>query len=88
MPRATVWTLGLFGAGATLVREFSVPWAEPVVLLALGIAFLLVSSRPHGRRARGAEARDPAAAAPAATALGAARPPSAAAAPMVVEQSV
>ncbi len=43
MLRATGWTVGLFGAGATLARLFPAAWIEPVVLLALGIAFLFVS---------------------------------------------
>jgi hypothetical protein len=45
MLRVTAWTVGLFGAGAALARTVSAPWSEPVVLLALGLAFLLVSAR-------------------------------------------
>ncbi len=43
MLRATGWTVGLFGAGAAVARLFPSAWIEPVVLLALGIAFLFVS---------------------------------------------
>jgi hypothetical protein len=49
MLRATAWTVGLFGAGTALCRTFSAPWLEPVVLLALGMAFLFVSARIGGR---------------------------------------
>jgi hypothetical protein len=45
MLRVAGWTVGLFGAGAAISRSFSSPWAEPVVLLALGVAFLFVSRR-------------------------------------------
>ncbi len=85
MLRVTAWTLGLFGAGASLAREISLPWLEPVVLLALGIAFLVVSARSGVPLARAARAREPA---PAPRGLAAQRPAPAAAAPVVVEQSV
>ncbi len=56
MPRATAWTVGLFGAGTALCRMFPAPWLEPIVLLALGMAFLFVSAhlggRAHGARTR------------------------------------
>ncbi len=45
MLRVAGWTFGLFGAGAAISRMFTSPWAEPIVLLALGIAFLFVSRR-------------------------------------------
>ncbi|HEY6099914.1 MAG TPA: hypothetical protein VIW03_10820 [Anaeromyxobacter sp.] len=45
MLRVTGWTVGLFGAGAAISRFFTSPWAEPIVLLALGMAFLFVSRR-------------------------------------------
>ncbi len=45
MLRVTAWTVGLFGAGAAVARAFSASWVEPVVLLALGLAFLFVSAR-------------------------------------------
>jgi hypothetical protein len=45
MLRVTAWTVGLFGAGAALARAFEAAWAEPLVLLALGLAFLFVSAR-------------------------------------------
>ncbi len=84
MARATAWTVGLFGAGAMLARTFTAPWLEPIVLLALGIAFLFVSSRSGVRRPRPATARD--VVAPTATALAAEQAP--APAPIVVEQPV
>jgi hypothetical protein len=45
MLRVAGWTVGLFGAGAAISRLFSSPWSEPIVLFALGLAFLFVSSR-------------------------------------------
>jgi hypothetical protein len=45
MIRATVWTVGLFGAGTVLVRAFPGTWTEPIVLLALGLALLFASAR-------------------------------------------
>ena len=51
MLRVAGWAVGLFGAGAAVSRMFTSPWAEPIVLFALGMAFLFVSSRT--RRARG-----------------------------------
>jgi hypothetical protein len=54
MLRAAAWTLGLFGMGTSIVRMFPrAAWIEPVVLIALGVAFLYVSSRGFRvRRAR------------------------------------
>ncbi len=88
MARATAWTVGLFGAGAALARALAMPWVEPVVLLALGIAFLFVSSRSGVRRVRPVASPDVVAVPPAAPALAAERVPSRAAATVVVEQSV
>ncbi|HET8541357.1 MAG TPA: hypothetical protein VFL83_15885 [Anaeromyxobacter sp.] len=48
----TAWTVGLFGAGAALARSLSATWTEPIVLLALGLAFLFVSARSGVRPAR------------------------------------
>jgi hypothetical protein len=45
MLRATVWTVGLFGAGTAVSRLFPGTWTEPLVLLALGLALLFVSAR-------------------------------------------
>jgi hypothetical protein len=45
MLRATVWTLGLFGAGTAICRVYSATWTEPLVLFALGLALLFVSAR-------------------------------------------
>jgi hypothetical protein len=45
MLRATVWTVGLFGAGTAISRLFPWTWTEPLVLLGLGIALLFVSAR-------------------------------------------
>jgi hypothetical protein len=53
MLRATVWTVGLFGAGTAISRAFTATWTEPLVLLALGIALLFVSARTD-RATRGA----------------------------------
>jgi hypothetical protein len=44
MLRATVWTVGLFGAGTALCRAFPSTWTEPLVLFALGLALLFVSA--------------------------------------------
>jgi hypothetical protein len=52
MLRVTAWTLGLFGAGAAIARTFPAQWTEPLVLLALGLAFLFVSARMGVRTAR------------------------------------
>jgi hypothetical protein len=64
MLRATIWTVGLFGAGTTLTRLLAWPWAEPVVLVALGSALLYASARSgvRERRTRGALAPKEAAA--------------------------
>jgi hypothetical protein len=59
MIRATIWTVGLFGAGAALARAFPGTWTEPLVLIALGLA-LLFASRPARTLPRGARAPRPA----------------------------
>ncbi|MFT3915484.1 MAG: hypothetical protein QM704_15605 [Anaeromyxobacteraceae bacterium] len=54
MLRTAVWTVGLFGAGAAIIGLFPQPWAQPLVLVALGIVFLWASARrqaPAGARA-------------------------------------
>ena len=56
MLRATVWTVGLFGAGAALSRLYPGTWTEPLVLLALGIALLFVSARTTRGTARAGRA--------------------------------
>jgi hypothetical protein len=78
MLRVTVWTVGLFGAGATIAHEFPSKWVQPIVLLALGLAFLFVSARMGAVKAPRPIAKLPA------------RPtaaPAAAAASVPVEQS-
>jgi hypothetical protein len=45
MLRATIWTVGLFGAGTAICRAFPATWTEPLVLFALGLALLYVSTR-------------------------------------------
>jgi hypothetical protein len=58
MLRAAAWTLGLFGVGTSIVRMFPrSAWIEPVVLIALGVAFLYVSSRSGFRVRRARSAR-------------------------------
>jgi hypothetical protein len=60
MLRAAVWTIGLFGIGTSVVRMFPrAGWVEPLVLLALGFAFLYVSSRIGVRERRGRTALQP-----------------------------
>jgi hypothetical protein len=56
MLRATVWTVGLFGAGTAICRAYPWTWTEPLVLFALGLALLYVSART-ARTTRAAEAR-------------------------------
>jgi hypothetical protein len=52
MLRVTGWCLGLFGTGAAIARAFPSSWVQPLVLLALGIAFLFVSrTSPRPTRA-------------------------------------
>ena len=45
MLRATIWTVGLFGAGTVICRVYPGTWTEPLVLFALGLALLFVSAR-------------------------------------------
>jgi hypothetical protein len=53
MLRAAAWTLGLFGVGTSITRMFPESgWTEPLVLIALGIAFLYVSARTGLRERR------------------------------------
>jgi hypothetical protein len=96
MIRATVWTVGLFGAGTVLVRALPGTWTEPIVLLALGLALLFASART-ARSTTAAQARRtvpveaPVAAEPAAGAVRAAAPvtaPAAATAAATVENTV
>ena len=56
MLRATVWTVGLFGAGAAISRLYPWTWTEPLVLFALGLALLFVSARTARGTARTARA--------------------------------
>ena len=60
MLRATVWTVGLFGAGTALSRLFPGTWTEPLVLLGLGVALLFVSARTARSTTRPARAARPA----------------------------
>lgn len=46
MIRAAGWTMGLFSLGAGIVHLFPGPWTEPLVLIALGAALVVVSRRP------------------------------------------
>ncbi len=48
MWRAATWTGGLFAAGSAICHWFPAGWVEPVVLMALGMALLVVSSRGGG----------------------------------------
>jgi hypothetical protein len=50
--------VGLFGAGAAIARAFPSSWVQPLVLFALGMAFLFVS-RPGPRTADRLPARAP-----------------------------
>jgi hypothetical protein len=57
MLRATVWTVGLFGAGTAICRAFPGTWTEPLVLFALGLALLFVSARTARTTRAAPEAR-------------------------------
>ncbi len=58
MLRATVWTVGLFGAGTAICRAFPSTWTEPLVLFGLGLALLFVSARTvRGTRSAAGAAR-------------------------------
>jgi hypothetical protein len=63
MLRAAGWTGGLFGAGMIISGLFPIPWIQPLVLLGLGFAFLVVSSRSgvRPRRARAVAPKEAAA---------------------------
>ncbi|HEX9241711.1 MAG TPA: hypothetical protein VF875_04655 [Anaeromyxobacter sp.] len=84
MIRATIWTVGLFGAGTALVRAFPGTWTEPIVLLALGLALLFASART-ARTPRAVRAAQ--GAADAATSSGAVRGVAPLPAPATVEQA-
>ena len=90
MIRATIWTVGLFGAGTAISGMFTAGWTQPLVLLVLGAAFLFVS-RSAAAIAPAARAPQPRASAPDVVAALSPRPvaakPTAAAAPVPVEQS-
>jgi hypothetical protein len=68
MLRATVWTVGLFGAGTAICRAFPAKWTEPLVLFALGLALLYVSART-ARSTRATAARPASRPAPAAASV-------------------
>jgi len=76
MVRAAGWCVGLFGAGAAVSRLLPAAWMQPLLLVALGVAFLFVS------RTRPAPAAAPVTPLPSRAAT-----PAAAAAPVPVEQS-
>jgi hypothetical protein len=76
MLRATVWTVGLFGAGTAICRVFPAAWTEPLVLFALGLALLFVSARTARSTGAAAPSR------PVATVAQVAPKPSAPAAPV------
>lgn len=59
MLRATVWTVGLFGAGTAICRAFPWTWTDPLVLFGLGIALLFVSSARTARDTRPSTAARP-----------------------------
>ncbi len=82
MLRVTAWTVGLFGAGAAITHAFHGRWVEPLVLVALGLAFLFVSAR-MGVNPAAPVAKLPARAPAAAPAPAEVRAP----APIPVEQS-
>jgi hypothetical protein len=84
MLRATVWTVGLFGAGTAISRLFPWAWTEPLVLLGLGLALLFVSARTARGTTRPARARPAASTTPA---VGVKPAPIPAAAPVQVERT-
>jgi hypothetical protein len=63
MLRAATWAVGLFGLAMGICRAFPVPWLEPFVLLALGVAMLWASARTglRPRRTRAAQPKEAAA---------------------------
>jgi hypothetical protein len=89
MIRATIWTVGLFGAGSAISGMFTSGWSQPLVLLVLGAVFLFVSRT--AATAPAADATQPRAAAPDVVATLSTRPaaaePAAAPVPVPVEQS-
>ncbi len=58
MLRAATWAVGLFGLAMLICRAFPMPWLEPIVLLALGVAMLWVSAH-SGVRPRRVRAPQP-----------------------------
>jgi hypothetical protein len=86
MLRATVWTVGLFGAGTTICRAFPSTWTEPLVLFGLGLALLFASARTARSTRSAAEERTPATV----TAVGAAAqsPPAPVTAPLAAAAQV
>jgi hypothetical protein len=85
MLRATVWTVGLFGAGTAISRLFPGTWTETLVLLGLGVALLFVSARTARGTVQGAEAAARPAVAARAPAAMAAKAPAAVAAAATVQ---
>ncbi len=60
MWRAAAWTGGLFAVGSAICHFFPESWVEPLVLMALGTALLVVSSRgsrPAGSASRPSETK-------------------------------
>jgi hypothetical protein len=67
MLRAAAWTCGLFALGGGVVHFFPGTFTEPLVLLALGAALLVVSGR--GRAVPQVESANEPAAVPSARAV-------------------
>jgi uncharacterized membrane protein YdcZ (DUF606 family) len=57
MVRVAAWTGGLFGAGAIICQMYPTSWIEPVVLVGLGAAMLIVSARTGRPRSVGVPSR-------------------------------
>ncbi len=57
MLRAAAWTGGLFAVGSAICHFFPESWVEPLVLLALGTALLVISARGTRTTAAPAAAR-------------------------------
>jgi uncharacterized membrane protein YdcZ (DUF606 family) len=57
MVRVAAWTGGLFGAGAIICQMYPTSWIEPVVLVGLGAAMLIVSARTGRPRSAGVPRR-------------------------------
>jgi hypothetical protein len=69
MVRAAGWCVGLFGAGAAISRLFPAPWMQPLLLVALGVAFLFVSRTRAATASAGVTPLPSRAATPAAAAV-------------------